>query len=1691
MSLRQRGQRPSEATNEGGYYGGGQPQQQTPQTPHQQPRSSPPSSGGGYGGAGYYGTPSASAAGYGAAPAANAPGYGYPAATPVQQPAAGYNATPSSGYGAPQPQGYNGQSYGASGGGGGYAASPSYGGYSGGGGGSVGVSMGIGSGGAGSNPYHPKNKSSSSGFTVKHVLLSLLVLTLLVLTGTAFHYRGLMKATQIELDNARRFLSDERGDDNKQRREEKKRNQKPKAKNAAEEKLQLEHQIGKLEHDIKEHQKHYGDLTKQHAAHTQTLEKLESSKQDLLKAIDHTKYQLEDAVEETEMYKSMVDGMDEMEEWMKKREGALNKRIEVLEGKIRQESWREAAEWFGPGPHRVALELEYPDVQDGVDSANWPLVRNTLTIDLAPLDQMSHTVNHFLQQVHHGLWDGCNAVTNARHILQLGPTYSDEEKEEAHYDRFYDMGLDKVSYQEYNPKHPHTQWTVGLAGRPGGPDFYVNKVDNSVIHGPGGQVNEDDMHNEADPCFGRVVDSDPIIQGIEKIPTDPKESFKILHPVKIVSSKVLVPQKNAADGWREIPKGEKLDGGDDDAKPMATGGAAAAGRRYAALAPTPTTMASDADDIIPEATRAAADLPPPPPPPSTPASPLVKTPSGEFTAASSSFASSPSIDHAHVEHEPPSSPALNAAASPLISPPLLVEIEEGTPAAEALRANADVRVSRLRKAGRSTRLQAGVRAVKAAARTASGQPGHAGDRRGAPAFVAPPGSQTTLAASGVPPPTIPEAEDEGSEHGAAGSLARKPMDDGASEDGMLQRVERDEDSASKSGPVDGLDESEHSYPQTVFSSNVPSIVAESLMREQHPVQRHTATAPPGAALPAAIAAACRAGEELDRQRATQVDRADLQRSSSEGGMDAGSVQKAPLTPLTSLFKSPAPVPNDDDSNASPFRPVKVSPRPRPLGHKRSASVPLAMSSGSQGGSQGLFHTGVFRRTSMEPIHQMPSEISVAETEKHANLRHDAVEEDLSDDEEAEIRAIKKHVQVDPIVVEVPGSRHVTIEETKEEEGAEGEEEDKRAVMAKAKKKKSGKSKKKHKHHLDDEAFHFHGPKSVRRWVARRRLKEEQKKQRSYVKGKVIDREHELYTMSIAVMFGMRTSIGRTNESMSRTTHNERRWLENEDLMAVEKYEFPPRGSDLTPPHQLNHTFKFKDYSPLAFAYLRRMFGVNEFDFLLSVCGSANYIEFQSNAKSGQFFFYSPDGKYMIKTMTNTESKFLRRIMPHYFRHCAQNPNTLVTKFLGMYRVKLYHLKRNVKFVVMKSVYDTDKFLHQLFDVKGSTTGRDAKPSDAVKKDNDIRRMLPDGAFVLDPNLRQRLRTQVEQDCDWLKSMKIMDYSMLIGVHNISHRTTKKPLTSAVQPVRAAASTDDGDDRSNSSIDASAATLDRFLDVDDDDSYLEGVHYKGGKVVRVARQSSASSDVVKMSLHHPDEAIRAANEAIQAANADDDSTKETETSVERAKEKAIEDIYWPFHRYYDMKGRRRIEPIRESLVPPEPTKDSAARQSEQHKPEEKFLKGLCLPKADAPMNSGVQYHLPAFERPLSYRKDGGFMMDTANVDLPLKMSVPGAPHMHEYCDGKIFYMGIIDILQQFNIRKRGEARYRRLGGKGWDAASCVHPNLYADRFLRFFDEYTEGAEPSAAKNETTSVASDSASRTSNASELPVRVKTKAE
>lgn len=203
---------------------------------------------------------------------------------------------------------------------------------------------------------------------------------------------------------------------------------------------------------------------------------------------------------------------------------------------------------FGKGPHKVEFEIEYPQyTQDIDDPTQWPRVRGILLIELAPLNLMPVALNMFLQQVHHKLWNGCAFVINAAHILQAGPhKYNNERYVPNHSDlmgKFTAAKLNKIPFQEYHQDYPHEQWTVGMAGRPGGPDFYINKVNNTKNHGPGGQLIHD-LHEEADPCFGKIVRGFEIMNEINKIPVDYNSGSSLKHHVLIVEARVVTEEHN-------------------------------------------------------------------------------------------------------------------------------------------------------------------------------------------------------------------------------------------------------------------------------------------------------------------------------------------------------------------------------------------------------------------------------------------------------------------------------------------------------------------------------------------------------------------------------------------------------------------------------------------------------------------------------------------------------------------------------------------------------------------------------------------------------------------------------------------------------------------------------------------------------------------------------------------------------------------------------------------------------------------------------------------------------------------------------------------------------------------------------------------------------------------------------------------
>ncbi len=89
---------------------------------------------------------------------------------------------------------------------------------------------------------------------------------------------------------------------------------------------------------------------------------------------------------------------------------------------------------------------------------------------------MPYTVNFFLSQVSLGLFNGCSFHRNAHHVVQGGPVANHLSHGTNLYKGFKSAGLESVSFQEYSPDFPHVKYTLGYAGRPGGPDFYVSTL---------------------------------------------------------------------------------------------------------------------------------------------------------------------------------------------------------------------------------------------------------------------------------------------------------------------------------------------------------------------------------------------------------------------------------------------------------------------------------------------------------------------------------------------------------------------------------------------------------------------------------------------------------------------------------------------------------------------------------------------------------------------------------------------------------------------------------------------------------------------------------------------------------------------------------------------------------------------------------------------------------------------------------------------------------------------------------------------------------------------------------------------------------------------------------------------------------------------------------------------------------------
>ncbi|XP_026905032.1 phosphatidylinositol 4-phosphate 5-kinase type-1 gamma isoform X7 [Acinonyx jubatus] len=261
------------------------------------------------------------------------------------------------------------------------------------------------------------------------------------------------------------------------------------------------------------------------------------------------------------------------------------------------------------------------------------------------------------------------------------------------------------------------------------------------------------------------------------------------------------------------------------------------------------------------------------------------------------------------------------------------------------------------------------------------------------------------------------------------------------------------------------------------------------------------------------------------------------------------------------------------------------------------------------------------------------------------------------------------------------------------------------------------------------------------------------------------------TLKGAIQLGIGYTVGNLSSKPERD-------VLMQDFYVVESIFFPSEGSNLTPAHHFQD-FRFKTYAPVAFRYFRELFGIRPDDYLYSLCNEP-LIELSNPGASGSLFYVTSDDEFIIKTVMHKEAEFLQKLLPGYYMNLNQNPRTLLPKFYGLYCVQSGG--KNIRVVVMNNILPRVVKMHLKFDLKGSTYKRRASKKEKEKsiptyKDLDFIQDMPEG-LLLDADTFSALVKTLQRDCLVLESFKIMDYSLLLGVHNIDQQERERQAEGA-------------------------------------------------------------------------------------------------------------------------------------------------------------------------------------------------------------------------------------------------------------------------------------------------------------------------
>uniref|UniRef100_A0A0X3NJJ2 1-phosphatidylinositol-5-phosphate 4-kinase n=1 Tax=Schistocephalus solidus TaxID=70667 RepID=A0A0X3NJJ2_SCHSO len=204
-------------------------------------------------------------------------------------------------------------------------------------------------------------------------------------------------------------------------------------------------------------------------------------------------------------------------------------------------------------------------------------------------------------------------------------------------------------------------------------------------------------------------------------------------------------------------------------------------------------------------------------------------------------------------------------------------------------------------------------------------------------------------------------------------------------------------------------------------------------------------------------------------------------------------------------------------------------------------------------------------------------------------------------------------------------------------------------------------------------------------------------------------------------------------------------------------------------------FKFKEYCPLAFQNLRERFGVDINDYWESFTRSQPLWD-SVRGKSGSKFLITYNRHYVVKSISSEEVEQMHHFLENYHEYVVNcHGQTLLPQYLGMYRVTVNDQESYL--LAMRNVFSPRVTIHKKYDLKGSVVDREANEKERSKplptlKDNDF---LNDIYKIhIGEVAKERLLQQLNSDMAFLQDNNLMDYSVLVGIHDVEMATELPP-----------------------------------------------------------------------------------------------------------------------------------------------------------------------------------------------------------------------------------------------------------------------------------------------------------------------------